>query len=96
MTCDEKVISGHVIPNEFWTPDSKIFDSNMYPELIFESQVLESNVQNWFRNHKSWNQMFGFGFGITSLGIKCSNLVLESQVLESNVWNCFWNHKSWN
>ena len=81
-------------------------------ELTLESKVLESGVQNWFCdhwndisgikypeliwNHKSWNQMSGIGFGITSLGIKCLELVLESLVLESNVRNWFWNHKSWN
>ena len=30
------------------------------PELVLESQVLESNVRNWFWNHKSWNQVSGF------------------------------------
>ena len=56
-------------------------------ELTLESKVLESDVRNWFWNHKSWNQMSGIGFGITSLGIKCPELNLESQVLESNVRN---------
>ena len=67
-----------MIPIEFWTPDSKTFDSKMDPGLILESQVLESNVQNWFWIHKSWNQMSRLGFGITSLGIKCPELFLES------------------
>ena len=70
-------------------------------ELALESQVLESNVRNWFWNHKSWNQMSGIDFGITSLGIKCPGLSLESKVLESNVpfWDrkhLSWNQVSWN
>ena len=56
-------------------------------ELTLESKVLESDVRNWFWNHKSWNQMSRIGFGIISLGIKCPELDLESQVLESNVRN---------
>ena len=73
---------------------------NQVPSIVFVIKCVEmiwnqvSRIDFW--NHKSWNQIFIIGFGITSLGIKCPALVLESQVLESNVRNWFWNHKSWN
>ena len=62
------------------------------PELVLESQVLESNVRNWFGNYVSCNHMSG---------IKCLELILELHVLESGVriWDrkhLSWNQVSWN
>ena len=56
-------------------------------ELVLESQIMESNVWNWFWNHKSWNQVSGTGLGIICLVITWP---------ESSVQNWFWNYTSWN
>ena len=56
-------------------------------ELSLESQVLESNVQNWFSNHVSCNHMSG---------IRCPELILELHVLESGVQNWSRNYVSCN
>ena len=57
------------------------------PKFILESDVLESGVQKWLCNHKSWNQVSGMG-----LGIMCLVIIFP----ESSVQNWFWKNMSWN